>query len=70
MALPSLAERLEQAQLAYHQLAMGMSVVEVKDSNGEAVRYQAASMPRLASYIAELQRQLGDTTSGPLQVFL
>ncbi len=54
-----LRERLAEAQDAYHQLALGRSVVEVRDSNGEMVKYSQASIRLLTTYIASLERQLG-----------
>lgn len=40
------------------------------DQNGERVEYVAANAARLAAYIADLKRQLGTETPGPLRVFL
>lgn len=49
------AELLAEARAAYHALAIGQSVAESRDSNGELVRYTSANMSRLKSYIAELE---------------
>ncbi|WP_295704832.1 gpW family head-tail joining protein [uncultured Brevundimonas sp.] len=55
----SLAERLASAEAAYDRLMTGAAVVEVQDQNGERVRYNAASARQLATYCAELRRQIG-----------
>jgi hypothetical protein len=61
-------ERLTEAEKAYHDLMSGRAVVEVRDQNGEAVRYQAANAFRLAAYIQELKNQLGTYGSArPMQ---
>ena len=66
----TLEEKLASAEAAYHNLLTGTAVVEVRDQNGEMVRYNAASAPRLAAYINELKRQLSTTTTtGPLSVW-
>ena len=62
-------EMLQQAEKAYHDLMLGKSVAEVRDGNGEMIRYTAANRGALASYISELRRQLGVTTVGPLTVW-
>lgn len=61
-------EKLDEAEKAYHKLLLGQSAVEIRDSNGELVRYTPASRNSLAAYIADLKRQLG-SSSGPLQVW-
>lgn len=63
-------QRLTQAREAYHQLMIGGSVAEVRDQNGETVRYTQTSITRLRSYISELERLLNGTTDGPLRVYL
>lgn len=57
--MATLAERLAEAEAAHHELLTGRGVVEVTDSNGESLRYQQASIGRLASYISDLRRQIG-----------
>lgn len=47
---------------------LGQTVVEVRDSNGETIRFNAANANKLATYINDLKRQLGQITSGPMQV--
>lgn len=61
---------LEQAETAYHSLMLGKSVVELKDSNGEAIRYTPAQAGNLAKYIAELKRDLGLVSNSPLRILL
>lgn len=56
---------LEEAEAAYHALLMGQSVAELRDSNGELVRYTPANATRLAAYIASLKIQLGISCLGP-----
>ncbi len=62
-------EKLEQAEKAYHDLMMGRTVVEFRDSNGELVRYTPANAGRLAAYISSLKTELGLVSSGPLAVW-
>lgn len=70
MATPTKQELLEEAEGAYHALMTGRAVVEVRDQNGELVRYNPANAFRLANYINELKRQISDSGClGPMQVF-
>lgn len=64
--MATLAERLTEAEAAYHDLAIGKAVVEVRDANGETVRYTAPNLGRLAAYIQDLKNQINSTASGPL----
>ena len=70
----TLAEKLVEAEAAYHELLTGKSVVELRDSNSEMVRYTAANANRLLNYIQSLKAQIaqGDTPryEGPMRVFL
>lgn len=70
----TLAERLVEAESAYHDLLTGKSVVELRDSNGELVRYSAANRSALQNYIASLQAQIAASGlpvyNGPMRVFL
>lgn len=54
-----LEQYLKDAELAYHRLLTGQSVVEFRDQNGETVRYSAVNASRLMGYILDLKRQLG-----------
>ena len=55
--MATVAEMLTQARAAYHALQLGELAVSFKDSNGETVEYSRASLPRLAAYINDLERQ-------------
>lgn len=53
--MPTLAERLIEAEQALHMLLLGQSIAEVRDANGESVRYTTGNVGRLRVYISELQ---------------
>ena len=59
-----LQAKLLAAETAYHDLMVGRSVVELRDQNGELVRYTPASAQRLQVYVQSLRRQLGLPGSG------
>ena len=63
MAL-TLAERLVEAEAAYHALQTGSGVVEVRDSNGESIRYTQANASRLRAYILDLKQQIAAEAAG------
>ena len=66
----TLSERLADAEAKYHALMVGAAFVEVRDANGEMVRYKAANKADLAAYINDLKRQLGvGPTNRPMGVF-
>lgn len=69
--MPTTQELLTEARAAYHALMTGTAVVEVRDQNGEIVKYQPASILRLAAYIQTLEALLAGRTaaSGPMQVW-
>lgn len=72
MTTLTLAEKLVQAEAAYHSLMLGESVREVVDQNNEKVAYTAANAARLAQYIADLKAQIANTTltyRQPMRVF-
>lgn len=56
--MATLAERLVEAEEAYHSLLTGAAAVEVQDSSGDRVRYAKAEAASLATYIADLRRQI------------
>ena len=56
------AERLVEAELAYHQLCTGSLAVEIHDSNGEQIRFVAAHADRLANYILVLKSLIAGTS--------
>ncbi len=60
--MASLQDRLNEAEAAYHALQCGQAVAEVRDQNGESIRYTTANAYRLLGYIQDLRRQLGLTT--------
>lgn len=69
--MATVAERLAEAEEAYHDLLRGQSVRAITDQNGERVEYNRADLNRLAAYIENLRNQASNTpTSGPLSVWL
>lgn len=46
---------LDEARVAYHSLMMGQALVEVRDQNGELVRFKAANRADLYAYIQRLE---------------
>lgn len=61
---------LREAETAYHELRIGVSVKVMVHQNGQRVEYVQASAPALRAYINELKAQLGSTgVSGPMKVF-
>lgn len=64
----TIEQRLQEAELAYHQLMMGGqnggTVVEVRDSNGEMIRYSTANASRLLQYINYLRSLLETICAG------
>lgn len=68
-----LKNKLSDAEKAYHNLMLGQAPKVVVDQNGERVEYNTASAPRLAQYIEELKRQIGQgagVPTGPMTVYL
>ena len=70
--MATLAERLADAEAAQHALLTGTAVVELRDQNGETVKYNAATRSGLAAYIESLRRQISGRTvqTGPMRVFM
>jgi len=62
--------RLEEAELAYHRLITGQTVAEVRDHNGELIRYSASNLTRLWAYIQSLRAQLGIAPQAPARVWI
>jgi hypothetical protein len=60
----TLRQRLAKAEAAYDAIMCGESVAEVRDSNGESVRYTSANASRLKAYIAELKAEIRAEDSG------
>ena len=71
MATLTLAERLVDAEAQYHLLLTGQSVVEVKDQNGESIRYTVANASRLLAYINDLKAQIAgkSAANAPMRFF-
>ena len=69
--MATLAERLVQAETAYHNLLIGQSAREVVDSDGSRVTYTATNMAALAAYISKLKLEIAGTPTsrGPLGVW-
>lgn len=63
MAL-TLAQQLVEAEAAYHALMTGESAVEIRDSNGESVRYSAVNASRLKNYILDLKANIAAEAAG------
>lgn len=62
------AEKLVEAQAAYHRLMTSQQPVEIRDSNGESIRYTIANASRLKAYIAELKNEIAGTVkAGPFR---
>jgi len=61
-----LQSQLQEAEQAYHGLMLGQSVAELRDANGELIRYTPANAARLATYIRSLRAQLGMIPAGAL----
>jgi len=64
------AEKLVEAERAYHELMIGQSARVVVDQNGERIEYTAANAGKLATYIESLKRQLSNPavgSNGPLR---
>lgn len=49
---------LAEARSAYHKLMTGSALAEIRDQNGENVRFTAARKADLYAYIQDLERQL------------
>lgn len=62
--MATLAERLVEAETAYHDLMTGKLARVYVDQNGERVEYVAANAARLAAYIASLKQQIADEAAG------
>jgi len=67
--MATIADRLAEAESAYHDLMTGKAVVEVTDQNGEKVVFHRASASKLAQYIQSLKTQVGSGNRGPMRVY-
>ncbi|MCW5727240.1 gpW family head-tail joining protein [Parvibaculum sp.] len=52
------AELLAEAQTARHRLLTGTLEAEIRTADGESVKYAAADLGRLDSYIKQLQAKI------------
>lgn len=71
-SLPTAAQRLVEAEMAYHRLMIGQSAVEVRDQNNESVVYSRANAAQLKAYIEALKLEIAGTPTarGPMGVWL
>lgn len=72
--MTTLAQQLQSAREAYHNLMLGKSARVVVDSDGSRVEYTAANSDKLRSYIQSLEQQIaagstGARRNGPLIPF-
>lgn len=72
--LQDLQSRLAEAETALHNTLIGRGVSEVRDFNGEMVRYSRMDVSALRAYIKQLQDQIAvllgtPNTSGPMRIF-
>ena len=74
--LVELQTRLAEAETALHNALIGKGVAEVRDFNGEMVRYSKTDTASLRAYIKELQDQIAvllgtpnTTTTGPMRIY-
>ncbi|MFP7671749.1 gpW family head-tail joining protein [Marivita sp. S0852] len=56
--MATLAERLGEGENALHDLLLGQQAVEVRDSNGESVRFTPTKREELRRYIRELTDEI------------
>lgn len=71
----TLAEKLAEAQAAYHKLMTGKAARVVVDQNGERIEYNTANKGALYAYIQELTAQIADPTANlairrPMRIWL
>lgn len=59
VTVPSLVDRLAEAQLALHRLQIGQAFVEVTVASGSTTKFTPANRDQLQSYIQQLQDQIG-----------
>lgn len=72
MAEKTTAEKLVEAEAAYHEIMTGSGVARFQDQNGESVTYTRANAKDLQAYIAYLKSLIaaeagGSTYRGPLR---
>lgn len=52
-------QMLDEAEAALHEIMLGRGVAEVRDQNGETLRYSKVNIAELRSYILTIQHALG-----------
>jgi len=65
----TLAEKLAEAESAYHRLMTGQSARVVVDQNGERVEFTAINVNRLAEYIQRLKNEIAGKTAAPARIW-
>jgi|GEM_PF-1035169 len=70
--LTTLQSRLEEAETAYHELALGNKMVEIR-VNGRWLQKTPTDMPQLMGYIKDLKKQInrakgGNRIGGPIEL--
>lgn len=70
--MPVTQQMLTEAENALHALLTGAAIVELRDQNGETLKYQRANKRDLMVYITWLEGQLGVVTAptGPMRVWM
>jgi hypothetical protein len=72
IATATLRTWLTDAQTAMQSLALGKQTVAIATADGKSIRFTAAELPQLRSYIVRLQRAIaiadGTTTGNPWAV--
>ena len=66
----TLTARLAEAEASLHTLAIGQTPTEIRDQNGELVKYNPASPTRLRAYIYELKVTLGQIRPAPMTAWV
>lgn len=68
MALTA-AQRLVEAEAAYHRIQIGGQPERIVDQSGESVSYSRANISRLRIYIAELKAEIAGVSpmTGPIR---
>jgi gpW len=72
--LVELQTRLSEAQTALHNALIGKGVTEVRDFNGESIRYSKIDTSALRGYIKELEDKISSmlgtaSNNGPMRIF-
>lgn len=66
----TLEARLAEAETALHKLSIGQVATEIRDQNGELVKFSPANAARLRQYIFELKAQLGLLRPAPMTAWV